>query len=295
MTKDSFDLNKTCEFASFYRGKYATDIYDNQVYKRLIDTPSGPILASAAATGTSSLEITIKSQNSDISAENFACSQLLRIIGADQNPSDFYEFAASDDILKPLVNLFKGLHIPQTLTVYEGLITAIIGQQISTNVASMLRSLIIELYGVSANINGETFYSFPTPESIAEIGVEELVNNKFSRRKAEYIHSISEKEATGQIDLESTKKMTIEEATETLTCLRGVGPWTIQWLLIRSLGFSDGFPSGDLALQKILGESLNTREKMTSEEALAFSQRWTPYRSWATTFIFAALRNGIKL
>ena len=295
MTKDSFDLNKTCEFASFYRGKYATDIYDNQVYKRLIDTPSGPILASAAATGTSSLEITIKSQNSDISAENFACSQLLRIIGADQNPSDFYEFAASDDILKPLVNLFKGLHIPQTLTVYEGLITAIIGQQISTNVASMLRSLIIELYGVSTSINGGTFYSFPTPQSIAEIGVEELVNNKFSRRKAEYIHSISEKEATGQIDLESTKKMTIEEATETLTCLRGVGPWTIQWLLIRSLGFSDGFPSGDLALQKILGESLNTRGKMTSEEALAFSQRWTPYRSWATTFIFAALRNGIKL
>ena len=295
MTKESFDLNKTCEFASFYRGKYATDIYDNQVYKRLIDTPSGPILASAAATGTSSLEITIKSQNSDISAENFACSQLLRIIGADQNPSDFYEFAASDDILKPLVSLFKGLHIPQTLTVYEGLITAIIGQQINTNVASMLRSLIIELYGVSTSINGETFYSFPTPQSIAEIGVEELVNNKFSRRKAEYIHSISEKEATGQIDLESTKKMTIEEATETLTCLRGVGPWTIQWLLIRSLGFSDGFPSGDLALQKILGESLNTREKMTSEEALAFSQRWTPYRSWATTFIFAALRNGIKL
>lgn len=295
MTKDSFDLNKTCEFASFYRGKYATDIYDNQVYKRLIDTPSGPILASAAATGTSSLEITIKSQNSDISAENFACSQLLRIIGADQNPSDFYEFAASDDILKPLVNLFKGLHIPQTLTVYEGLITAIIGQQINTDVASMLRSLIIELYGVSTNINGETFYSFPTPQSIAEIGVEELVNNKFSRRKAEYIHSISEKEATGQINLESTKKMTTEEATETLTCLRGVGPWTIQWLLIRSLGFSDGFPSGDLALQKILGESLNTREKMTSEEALAFSQRWTPYRSWATTFIFAALRNGIKL
>jgi len=295
LTKDSFDLNKTCEFASFYRGKYATDIYDNQVYKRLIDTPSGPILASAAATGTSSLEITIKSQNSDISAENFACSQLLRIIGADQNPSDFYEFAASDDILKPLVNLFKGLHIPQTLTVYEGLITAIIGQQISTNVASMLRSLIIELYGVSTNINGGTFYSFPTPQSIAEIGVEELVNNKFSRRKAEYIHSISEKEATGQINLESTKKMTTEEATETLTCLRGVGPWTIQWLLIRSLGFSDGFPSGDLALQKILGESLSTREKMTSEEALAFSQRWAPYRSWATTFIFAALRNGIKL
>ena len=295
MTKESFDFNKTCEFASFYRGKYATDIYDNQVYKRLIDTPSGPILASAAATGTSSLEITIKSQNSVISAENFACSQLLRIIGADQNPSDFYEFAASDDILKPLVNLFKGLHIPQTLTVYEGLITAIIGQQISTNVASMLRSLIIELYGVSTNINGGTFYSFPTPQSIAEIGVEELVNNKFSRRKAEYIHSISEKEASGQIDLESTKKMTIEEATETLTCLRGVGPWTIQWLLIRSLGFSDGFPSGDLALQKILGESLNTRGKMTSEEALAFSQRWTPYRSWATTFIFAALRNGIKL
>ena len=242
-----------------------------------------------------SIDITIESQKNDIQAENLARSHILRIIGADQNPSEFYEFSASDDILKPLVSHFKGLRIPQTLSVYEGLITAIIGQQISTSVASMLRSLIIELYGDATNIYGQTFYSFPTPQSIAEIGVEELVKNKFSRRKAEYIHSISEKEASGKIDLETTREMTIEEATETFISFRGVGPWTTQWLLIRALGFSDGFPSGDLALQKILSEHLITSKKMTSEEVLDFSERWTPHRSWATTYIFAALRNGIKL
>ena len=196
----------------------------------------------------SSLEITTTSLKNNVEAENIARSQILRMVGANQNPADFYEFSDSDDILRPIVNRFRGLRIPQTLSVYEGLVTAIIGQQISTSVASMLRSLIVELYGDSIDIDGQTFYLFPTPQSIANAGVEELVKNKFSRRKAEYIHSISEKEVMGEIDLNMIKQMTIEEATETLNYLRGVGPWTTQCLLIRALGFSDLFPSGDLAL-----------------------------------------------
>ena len=243
----------------------------------------------------SSLEITTTSLKNDVEAENIARSQILRMVGANQNPADFYEFSDSDDILRPIVNRFRGLRIPQTLSVYEGLVTAIIGQQISTSVASMLHSLIVELYGDTIDIDGQTFYLFPTPQSIANAGVEELVKNKFSRRKAEYIHSISEKEVMGEIDLNMIKQMTIEEATETLNSLRGVGPWTTQWLLIRSLGFSDGFPSGDLALQKIISKHLNTSKRMTSEEVLTFSERWAPHRSWATTYIFAALRNGINL
>ena len=111
----------------------------------------------------SSLDITTTSLKNDVEAENIARSQILRIVGANQNPTDFYKLSDSDDILRPIVNHFRGLRIPQTLSVYEGLVTAIIGQQISTSVASMLRSLIVELYGDTINIDGQTFYLFPTP------------------------------------------------------------------------------------------------------------------------------------
>ena len=76
-----------------------------------------------------------------------------------------------------------------------------------------------------------------------------------------------------------------------LTAIRGVGPWTAQWLLIRALGQPDGFPHGDLALQRFLGRLTNDGP-IGAREALERSVVWSPYRSYATTYLFAASRSG---
>ena len=80
---------------------------------------------------------------------------------------------------------------------------------------------------------------------------------------------------------------------EELVKLRGVGPWTAQWLLIRAFGRPDGFPEGDLAVQRSLGVLYNGGKRLTPDEAVALSARWRPYRSYLVTYMFAAARQGL--
>ena len=75
--------------------------------------------------------------------------------------------------------------------------------------------------------------------------------------------------------------------------LRGVGHWTAQWVLVRALGRPDAFPSGDLALQRAISNLYFNRDKLTAEQIEEFSQRWSPFRTYATIYMFTALRAGM--
>ena len=83
-----------------------------------------------------------------------------------------------------------------------------------------------------------------------------------------------------------------EDVIYALTNIRGVGLWTANWLFIRALGRTDGFPHGDLALCRALGLLLNMGTPLSPEEALDYSRRWSPYRSYVTAYMFAAIRSG---
>jgi DNA-3-methyladenine glycosylase II len=115
---------------------------------------------------------------------------------------------------------------------------------------------------------------------------------KCSYRKAEYITDLAAKVASGQLDLEGLMTKSDEEAGRTLVGIRGVGPWTVQWLLIRALGRTDGFPDDDLALLRTLGHLFGDGFPVTKAEALGASRRWAPFRSYVTTYLFAAARSG---
>ncbi|MDP6451838.1 MAG: DNA-3-methyladenine glycosylase 2 family protein, partial [SAR202 cluster bacterium] len=68
------------------------------------------------------------------------------------------------------------------------------------------------------------------------------------------------------------------------------GPWTAHWMLIRAFGRPDGFPHGDLALQRFMGQLMNDGTRMEAQAALDASTRWSPHRSYVTTYLFAAAR-----
>jgi DNA-3-methyladenine glycosylase II len=222
-----------------------------------------------------------------------ARQQISRILGIEQDLLPFYRMAQDDTVLSPLMVQLRGLHIPRTASVYESLVLAIVGQQISSHVAGLLRTLLINTYGSVVEVAGHTYHSFPRVSEIAAAGIDGLRVVKLSNRKAQYIVGISNGIMSGELDLENLHSLGDEEVIRKLTSIRGVGLWTAHWLLIRALGRSDGFPYEDLALCRTLSQLLGLAAPLTPKEASEYSQRWSPFRSYATTYLFAAMRSGL--
>lgn len=291
-----YDFDLTAAYATYFRGQYGAESFREGVFRRLLDCRGQLCLVSVRSLGTVEsplLEVEIEAAGIGVDIE--VISEIKRrvawILGTDQDLVPFYRMAMNDSSVGPLALGLRGLHVPHTASVYEGLVLGILGQQISSHVARMVRTLLIQTYGASAEVSGVKYYSFPRPEAIVAAGIEELRAIKFSARKCQYIVDIAARVASGELDLEGLQHEPDEEVVRTLVDIRGVGMWTAQWLLIRALGRSDGFPHGDLALQRLLGFLVNGGFPLSPEAALEYSHRWSPCRSYLTTYLFAAARS----
>ncbi|MCH8109775.1 MAG: hypothetical protein IIB15_06570, partial [Chloroflexi bacterium] len=180
-----YDFDLTAGYASNFRGRYGADIFEDGAYRRLLDIGGQLTLAVARSTGTSEspcLEVELKARSLDDAAVSEAPSQIIRLLGIEGDLTPFYDMALDDAHLAPFARGLWGLHLPLAVSTYEALILAILGQQISTHVARMLRTLLIETYGSNAQIEGETYYTFPRPEQVVQVGADGLRAIKFSVR-----------------------------------------------------------------------------------------------------------------
>ena len=290
-----YDFDLTASYATYFQGRYAADLYRNGVFRRLLDVDGRPCLIKIRSIGTSeSPELSVVFEGAGLSdrAVFEAQNQTARLMGVDQDPRPFYLMAREDPLLERLIQRLVGLHIPQTVSVWEALVFAILGQQISSHVARLLRMRFVRTYGLAIEDSGSTYHTFPRPEVISEAGVERLQTIKMSKKKAEYITDIAEGIMSGRLDLENLQNQSDEEIVHSLTSIRGVGSWTASWLLIRAFGRPDAFPAGDLALRRTLMHLLKKEgPPVKPEDALKISQRWSPFRSYVTTYIFAAIRS----
>ena len=290
-----YDFTLTAGYATYFRGRYGSDRFENGLFRRLLDVNGKLCLASVSPEGTTDaprLNLTLTAQEPSRETIVAAKQQLSRILGTEQDLTLFYKRASSDKYLARLVRAFYGLHIPQTASVFEGLILAILGQQISSQVAFKLRTALIQACGASIEIDATTYHAFPQPTSIVTAGPAKLRTIGLSARKAEYILDIAHKVADSELNLEALRKRSDEEIVATLTDIRGVGSWTAQWLLIRAFERSDGFPASDLALLRMMGVLMGRDSPLSPGEAIEYSRRWSPFRSCVTSYLFAAARSG---
>ena len=292
-----YDFRLTAEYATYNSERHGADFLRGGTLSRALATDGGEtVLASIRSVGETDapeLEIRIAGAELDAAALDRTVDAALRLAGARTALRPFYAALAPDDPMSAFARRLRGLALPLTPTPFEGLILAILGQQISNHVARVLRDLLVDTFGESVIIDGETRTAFPSPAALASAGADALRAIKFSARKAEYICDISSQVADGSLDLDAIGALPSEDAVERLTALRGVGPWTAHWLLVRSYGHPDGFPAGDLAIQRNLGILYGDGSRMTESAALAASERWRPHRSLATTYLFAAARLGM--
>ena len=176
-----------------------------------------------------------------------------------------------------------GLRIVQSATVFEALTWAIIGQQINLPFACLLRSRLIKLAGTPVS---ENLYAPPSPAAVANLTPADLLPLQFSRQKAGYVIAISRLIADGQLDLAALRTLSAARAERTLLALRGLGPWSVNYVMMRSLGFADCVPYGDTSVTSGLQELLKLDTRPDVDATRRLMAPFSPYRSLATAHLW---------
>ena len=295
--KAPYDLGLTAPEQPFFRGDGAEGLNpSDDGYRRLLDLGDKAALAVVRPTGRVDepmLEVELRGGGLTEGDAAAAAEQLEWVLGSGQDVRPFYDGTRDDAVMQEITGRFYGMHLTHSLTVFESLVLAILGQQIAAPVARVVRRLVVETYGNSETFDGVEYFAFPRPEAIHDAPVEELRGLKLSQRKAEYVRGIAAAAMDSSGWLEGLKALPEDEAVERLTELRGVGKWSAHWVLTRALGHPDAFPSGDLALQRAVSNLYFGGEKQGEREVEEFSERWRPFRAYANGYLFAALRAGL--
>ena len=289
-----FDFELTAGYHTYFQARSGADSMEGDVYRRLLDLDGKLVLASVQSAGSVDAPEILVELRGDALADadgELAAAQLEWMLGCEQDLGPFYALAASDPSLADLSEKFRGLHLPRTATLFESLVLAVLGQQISASVARTMRLLMIERFGEKAEYDGVTYWAFPRPGVIAASTPDELRTLKLTQRKSEYIHGIAM--AALQPDWAGLTELPDDEFVSRLVQLRGIGRWTAQWALVRGLARPDALPLGDLALRRGVSRLLRDGEAVSDAEVEQLAERWRPWRSYATAYLFGAMRSGM--
>ncbi len=215
-----------------------------------------------------------------------ACKRLARrMLGLEQKIDGFVQQHAKHPQLGWLVAQRPGLRVPLAASPYEALTWAIIGQQISVRAAVSVRRRFIELTGVR---HSSGLWCYPDAERVSHLTETDLRGAGFSMSKARTIVEMSRRIRQSQLVLhEALDETSVVQVRSSLLRIRGIGPWTVNYALLRGLGWLDGELHGDVAVRRGIQALLNSPEKLTEEQARTWLAPFTPWRALVAAHLWA--------
>ena len=164
------------------------------------------------------------------------------------------------------------------MDLYGALLFQVAGQQLS--VPSTRRTLA----RIQALFGGH----LPAPAELLAVDPGQLRRAGLSWRKINTLRDLAERMTDGRLDQEVLGTLADDELMAELTAIPGIGPWTVQGALVIALRREDVVLPGDLALRKAIEAAYQLGHLPTQQEVLAIAEKWRPYRSLATGYLFSA-------
>ncbi len=223
-----------------------------------------------------------------------AAESLVRhIFTIEHDLKDWQQQVADDPLMRELEIKHRGLHLACWPTLFEALVVSILSQQISTAVAMTLKRRVVERFGESLAVDGQTYFAFPRAETMARATVEDLRALGLSNAKAQSIIELARATDEGTLDSSNLKEQDNETVIARLSQLRGIGRWTAEWALMLYFGRTDIFPAGDLFLRGAFVKYFNAGAPLTEKEIRArAAERWGRWSSYAALYLLAGMRAG---
>lgn len=180
----------------------------------------------------------------------FDLSQKIRqMFDLESDPLLLENSFSSCKTLRSLHRKYPGLRLPKGFDIFEITVSAILGQLVSVEFAKTLTQQLVQNYGekIVSPLTGRTAYLFPTPKTLSECSLD-AVSTTRARKKAisDFAKYFLAQKCDWQcfFDFETLKKDLLQ--------IKGIGPWTADYIGLRTIGYTDAFPASDLILKRAL-------------------------------------------
>lgn len=181
----------------------------------------------------------------------------------------------------------EGVRLPGCFDPFEIACRAILGQQVSVKAANKLAARIVSTWGarVESGVDGLTG-SFPTPVDILALDDVEGALGKLGvvKSRSRAIAEIARLIVSGELDLGAGA--VVSEQMERLLAVKGIGPWTANYIAMRAMSHPDAFLETDAGVAHALPD-------LAPKERLELAERWRPWRSYAVISMWNALTDNI--
>lgn len=201
----------------------------------------------------------------------------------------FYNLLQKDSKLQYMQKDFEGLRLISIADLFEALCWSIIGQQINLTFAYKLKRRLVEAYGAAFTFEDHTYHLFPSPQKLASLSVEDLRPMQYSQSKAKYLIGIAQAFADKQLNREMIAALPdFHSKQQALIAHKGIGIWTANYVLMKTLRVPEAIPYGDVGLLKALESHNIIKERTESEKIERFFKK---YKGWETYLVFYLWRS----
>ena len=212
--------------------------------------------------------------------EQDAVAWLRWFLSLDDDLRDFYTLAQNDPHFAPVVRELNGYHQVKFGTPFEAAAWAIVSQRNRMSAARQVYQSPLETLGHRIHLEGHDYWAFPDPQEIAPLGEADLPSALQGLRRGEYI--LDAARAFASVTSDFLQCAPNAELEEWLLGIRGIGPWSARFIMLRALGRYQGLPDNERGLMRAASLIYGSGITLTPQDVERISNEYGPWRGyWA--------------
>ncbi|MFB9277124.1 DNA-3-methyladenine glycosylase 2 [Cohnella cellulosilytica] len=283
-----FDFSVNLDYLSRSPDESLYRIRDGRLFKTIPCGSRSPFFEVAAEPG-SLLVLPLDDEPWSPETEREVVAYTRDWFDLDNDLSPFYELAGRDPLLRDVVSRLYGLRNMGIPDLFEALCWGIIGQQINLAFAYTLKRRFVEAFGRQVRRGDVDCWLFPEPRDIAGLDVGDIAALKMTTKKAEYLIGVARLIADGELGRAVLLEGDIRSAEKRLVSIRGIGPWTANYVLMRCLRYPSAFPIDDVGLHNAIKAVLRMEQKPTAARIKELAVGWRGWEAYATFYLWRVL------
>jgi 3-methyladenine DNA glycosylase/8-oxoguanine DNA glycosylase len=194
----------------------------------------------------------------------------------------------SDPVIRQLAETWPGLRPYSDGSLFDGILTAIIGQSVSLASAAAAQFKLAAAFNPGIELHDRLFHPLPSASQLADAPVELIRASGVTWKRAEGIRFAAQEQIAGNLPTDEVARSAQEEVIRELMKLPMVGRWTAESVLLWGIGAPDAHPTNDIALVNATRAAYE-RPEMTLKELDSLSEQWRPARSIAARLLWTQL------